>query len=887
MVKEQSLSVNNIRKVFLDFFAKNNHTIFPSSSLVPQNDTTLMFTNSGMVQFKQIFTDKESSNVKAAASSQKCLRAGGKHNDLENVGHTNRHHTFFEMLGNFSFGDYFKEQAIELAWRFITQELSLDKDRLYVTVYHSDDEAYEIWKKVSGFSDSKIIRITTDDNFWSMGNTGPCGPCSEIFYDYGENVEGGLPGTDNADGERFVEIWNLVFMQYDKDDEGNLHKLPKQCIDTGMGLERIASVMKGVCDNYETDIFLALINRSQIKSSNTTNRLAHRIIADHIRAAAFLIAEGVMPANEGSNYVLRRIIRRAARYAHQMGCNEPLLYQISPILTDASSAAYMADTYPELIRAKELIEVTLKLEEENFHETLLKGVNLLDKVTADLSYGDVVSGETAFKLYDTYGFPLDITLDILKEKKLKFDQEGFNHAMKEQKERAKNHLVSDVKAVEQVWFDIASLKTEFVGYELSQISDARVLSIVSKENKIIDCANAKEEVSIVLNKTPFYGESGGQQGDSGELQVVIREENLGLGVKDSIVRVLDTKKINGIYVHKCVVEAGSIIHGDIVKAKIDQEKRVCMQANHSATHLLHYALKDTLGSHITQKGSLVAPDKLRFDFSHSNALSEEELFLIEDKVNSMIRDNYSVFTEIQDRDKAISDGAVALFGEKYEDKVRVVNIGDSKELCGGTHVKYSGDIGFFKITSESAVAFGVRRIEAVTGKAAIDYVHSREITSKKIVDLLKVPTDSVIQSLQSLQRECKELKQKIEHLYSKLIKSESIKNINIGEVKFFSHIFTDIPTNTVRKFVIEQQKSHKVNTIIAIAVTEGKKAVLIVSVSGNLTDKIRATELVEFAAEVMASGKGGGNEELAQVGGDSRKVSDGITIVQDKLQSIF
>lgn len=872
----QGLSTGDIRKLFLDFFAKNHHIILPSSSLVPQNDATLMFTNSGMVQFKQIFTGKESSSIKTVATSQKCLRAGGKHNDLENVGHTNRHHTFFEMLGNFSFGGYFKEYAIELAWKFITQELLLDKNRIYITVYHNDYEACELWRKISGFSDDKIIRIATDDNFWSMGNTGPCGPCSEIFYDYGEEIEGGLPGSKNADGERFVEIWNLVFMQYDKDEAGNLHKLPKQCIDTGMGLERIASVMKGVCDNYEIDIFLALIDKSKEKSGNRVNKLAHRIVADHVRAAAFLIAGGVTPANEGASYVLRRIIRRAARYIHQMGCNEPLLHQIFPVLIDSSSSAYMADSYPELIRAKELIEMTLKSEEENFHETLLRGVNLLEKAAADLNEGDIISGEVAFKLYDTYGFPLDITLDILKEKKLKLDQEGFDAAMQQQK--AKSHWTGDKESVSRVWFDVAHLygRTEFVGYKLNQISDAKILCIVSKEEKIIDRANEGEEINIILNKTPFYAESGGQQGDTGELEVIFREKS-----KSGVVKVLDTQKIlNSIYVHKCVVESGMISSGGIVKAKIDCERRSNLRANHSATHLLHQVLKEVLGSHVAQKGSLVAQDKLRFDFSHNSSLSREEIFVIEDKVNSMIRDNHPVTTKIQNTDEAIKEGATALFGEKYEDEVRVITIGSSKELCGGTHVEYSGEIGFLKIISESAVAFGIRRIEAVTKKAAIECVHSKEIVLQKVADLLKVPVGSIAESIQNLQKENKELKQKIENLYLKLLKLENIKASSIGNVNFLSHVFTDIPANIVRKFVIEQQKYHKTDTIIAIAAVEGKKAVLIISVSDNLTERVSATELIK-----IINSNGGGSKTLAQVGCGSDEAA--TLEIENKLRNIF
>ncbi|MFP3025289.1 MAG: alanine--tRNA ligase, partial [Wolbachia sp.] len=703
------MKLNEIRERFIKFFVGNDHEQVSSSPLIPEHDPTLMFTNAGMVQFKNIFTGVQKTEMKRAVSSQKCLRAGGKHNDLENVGYTTRHHTFFEMLGNFSFGDYFKETAIEFAWKFITKELSLDKNRLSITVYHTDDEAYEIWRKISGFSSDKIIRITTDDNFWSMGSTGPCGPCSEIFYDHGS--------PNLQEGDRIVEIWNLVFMEFNKDEEGNLHKLPKKCIDTGMGLERIAAVMQNVHDNYDIDLFSALISKSQEYCGRTENKIAHKIVADHLRAAAFLIAEGVLPGNEGRNYVLRRLIRRAARYIHLLGYNDSLLHRIFPALIDSTSSAYMGDVYPELVRAKSLIETTLKSEEENFKDTLMKGINLLEKFTTDLKSGDTLPGESAFKLYDTYGFPLDITLDVLKEKKINFDQKGFDDAMGEQKERARTKWAgSGEKSVEQVWFDLINKfgKTEFVGYELGEIKDAKVLAVISFQNEVIDSAKEGEKITVILDKTPFYGESGGQVGDTGSFIVpsVIQVADTGIQKEEntwsragmttdciagSMVIVENTNKVNDLYLHRCIVKSGSMCKGDTVAASIDKERRQTLRRNHSATHLLHFTLRKILGDHVTQKGSLVAPDRLRFDFSHNTQVAQDQLFWVEDMVNSLIRENLSASTKIQSMNQAIDEGAMALFGEKYGDQVRVVNIGDSKELCGGTHVEHTGEIGLFKI----------------------------------------------------------------------------------------------------------------------------------------------------------------------------------------------
>ncbi|NSX83117.1 alanine--tRNA ligase [Wolbachia endosymbiont of Atemnus politus] len=838
------MKLNEIRERFIKFFVSNNHEQVSSSPLIPEHDPTLMFTNAGMVQFKNIFTGAQKTEMKRAVSSQKCLRAGGKHNDLENVGYTTRHHTFFEMLGNFSFGDYFKETAIELAWKFITEELFLDKNRLSITVYHTDDEAYEIWRKISGFSNDRIIKIATDDNFWSMGNTGPCGPCSEIFYDH--------VNPNLQDNDRIVEIWNLVFMEFNKDEEGNLQKLPKKCIDTGMGLERIAAVMQNVHDNYDIDLFSALISKSQEYCGNVENKVAHKIIADHLRAAAFLIAEGILPGNEGRNYVLRRLIRRAARYIHLLGYNDSLLHRIFPVL------AYMGDVYLELIRAKSLIETTLKSEEENFKDTLMKGINLLEKFAADLNPGDTLPGESAFKLYDTYGFPLDITLDILKEKKINFDQKGFDDAMEEQKERARAKWVgSGEKSVEQVWFDITDVfgKTKFVGYELSEVKDAKVLAIISHENKIIDSAKEGEKITILLDKTPFYGESGGQVGDTGSLTKSDR----------IIIIVENTNKINDLYLHRCVVKSGSICKDDIVTASIDKERRQNLRRNHSATHLLHFALRKILGDHVTQKGSLVAPDRLRFDFSHNAQVTQDQLFSIEDMVNSLIRENLSTSTKIQNMNQAIDEGAMALFGEKYDDQVRVVNIGDSKELCGGTHVEHTGEIGLFKIVTECSVAFGTRRIEALTGQEAINYVRDNETNLKKVAEFVKAPVNEIISRLSILNQERKESEAKMKNLYKKLVSAENIKSTEINEINFVSHAFIDIPASMIREFVLQQQKP---KTVIAFTATEKNKTVLIIKVSKDLTDRVSAKELVS-----TVTGRGcGGDAELAQTGCDSSDI---------------
>ncbi|QKX02035.1 alanine--tRNA ligase [Wolbachia endosymbiont of Dirofilaria (Dirofilaria) immitis] len=906
------MKLNEIRERFINFFVNNNHKHIPSSPLIPEHDTTLMFTNAGMVQFKNCFTGLQKIEAERAVSSQKCLRAGGKHNDLENVGYTTRHHTFFEMLGNFSFGDYFKETAIELAWKFITEELSLDKSRLSITIYHTDNESYKIWRKVSGFSDDKIIRIATEDNFWSMGNTGPCGPCSEILFDHAK--------PNLQDNDRTVEIWNLVFIEYNKDEEGNLQKLQKKCIDTGMGLERIAAVMQNVHDNYDIDLFSTIINKSQGYCANIENKVAHKIIADHLRSAAFLIAEGMLPGNEGRSYVLRRLIRRAACYIHQLGYNKPLLHHIFPVLIDSSSSAYMGDIYPELIRAKSLIEITLKSEEENFKDTLVKGINLLEKFIADLKPGDTLSGKSAFKLYDTYGFPLDITLDILKERRINFDQKGFDNAMEEQKERARAKWVvvgPGEKSVKQVWFDLIDKfgKTEFIGYESSEAKDAKVLAIISPKNKVINSAQKGDKITIILDKTPFYGESGGQSGDVGEFLFATPLISAEIHKKNNqscttnhtiqgIVTVENTNKIKDLYLHRCIVKSGSIHKGDIVTATIDKEKRKSIRMNHSATHLLHFVLKKTLGDHITQKGSLVASDRLRFDFSHNTQVTQNQLFLIEDMVNFLIRANLSTSTKIQSINQAMSEGAIASFGKKYGDQVRVVNIGDSKELCSGTHVECTGEIGLFKIVTECSISSGVRRIEALTGQEAINYVRNNEINLKKVAKSVKAPISEIINRLDILNQERKEFEAKIKKLYKKLLRIENIKSIEINRIYFISHAFTDIPVNIIREFVLQQQKP---KTVIAFTVTgknktlsqsfiiptshtgmmpnratnfspskKSSKTALIVKVSKDLADKISAKELVSTVTGKSCSG----NDELVQTGCND---SDIITAIYNYL----
>ena len=707
-------TTNDIRRSFLDYFAGHGHEIVPSAPLIPYNDPTLMFINAGMVPFKNIFTGVEKSSYSTATSSQKCVRAGGKHNDLDNVGYTARHHTFFEMLGNFSFGDYFKEQAIVHAWTLITKTWGISPDRLTVTVFHTDDEAFDLWKKIAGLPDERIIRIATSDNFWSMGDTGPCGPCSEIFYDHGPHIAGGPPGSPDEDGDRFVEIWNLVFMQYDQRGEGDRVDLPKPSIDTGMGLERIAAVMQGVHDNYDIDLFKALIAESGSLTGTATtgdNQASHRVIADHLRASSFLVADGVLPSNEGRGYVLRRIMRRAMRHAHLLGAKDPLMHRMVGSLTGE-----MGNAFPELIRAKPLIEETLLREETNFRQTLANGLKLLDAEIADMGDGDVLPGETAFKLYDTFGFPYDLTEDALRARSLRVDRDGFDKAMAEQKAAARAAWKgSGDQASDAVWFDIAEREgsSEFTGYT-SEEGEGVVVALVRDGQEIATAASG-DSVTLLTNQTPFYGESGGQMGDAGKLS----------GSDGFVAVVTDTRKPLGrLHAHQIEIRSGSVSVGDSIHLVVDKARRDTLRANHSATHLLHKALRHHLGDHVTQKGSLVAPDRLRFDFSHPTALTDAEIKAVEADVNAQIRGNSPVTTRLMSPDEAVAVGALALFGEKYGEEVRVLSMGRdldldySVELCGGTHVNALGDIGLMVIVSESAVASGVRRIEALTGEAA-------------------------------------------------------------------------------------------------------------------------------------------------------------------------
>ncbi|MEQ9684417.1 MAG: alanine--tRNA ligase, partial [Rhodospirillales bacterium] len=710
-------TVNDIRQAFLDYFAANGHQAVSSSPLVPLNDPTLMFTNAGMVQFKNVFTGNETRPYSRAVTSQKCVRAGGKHNDLENVGHTARHHTFFEMLGNFSFGDYFKELAIELAWNLVTKEFGLPADKLLVTVHTSDEDAAGLWRKIAGLPDSKIIRIPTSDNFWAMGDTGPCGPCSEIFYDHGDHIPGGPPGSPDEDGDRFIEIWNLVFMQFEQLTADERVELPKPSIDTGMGLERIAAVMQGTHDNYNIDLMQNLINASAEASgvaADGDHAVSHRVIADHLRASSFLIADGVLPSNEGRGYVLRRIMRRAMRHAHLMGCQDPLLYKLEQTLVDN-----MGKAYPELLRAQPLITETLKLEESRFKTTLDRGLKILDEATADMGAGGMLDGETAFKLYDTFGFPLDLTEDALKDKKIAVDTAGFNTAMERQRAEARKAWAgSGDAATETVWFGVRDEvgATEFFGYDTEQ-AEGQIRALIV-DGKRVDTAKAGDVVRVVANQTPFYGESGGQMGDQGVIATA----------EGARITVTDTQKMLGaLHVHVGKIEDGEVAVGDEALFTVDGTRRRRLRANHSATHLLHEALRRHLGEHVTQKGSLVAPDRLRFDISHPKAVTPEELALVEADVNAQVRANNDVLTRLMDPESAVEAGALALFGEKYGDEVRVVSMGTpedgdhyfSTELCGGTHVRRTGDIGVFKIVGEGAVAAGVRRIEAVTADGAL------------------------------------------------------------------------------------------------------------------------------------------------------------------------
>ncbi len=872
-------STNDIRRGFLDYFGGAKHDVVQSAPLVPYNDPTLMFVNAGMVPFKNVFTGLESRETPRAASSQKCVRAGGKHNDLDNVGYTARHHTFFEMLGNFSFGDYFKEQAITHAWTLLTKEWGLDPSRLTTTVYHTDDAAFDLWRKIAGLPEERIIRISTNDNFWSMGDTGPCGPCSEIFYDHGDHIFGGPPGSPDEDGDRFVEIWNLVFMQFERQDDGTDVPLPKPSIDTGMGLERIAAVMQGVPDNYDTDTFKALINASEELTGTKAvgeQKASHRVIADHLRSTSFLLADGVMPSNEGRGYVLRRIMRRAMRHAHILGAKEPLMHRLV-----GSLAAEMGAAYPELLRAQPLIEATLKQEETQFRRTLDKGIKLLDEATAGMTPGDILAGDTAFKLYDTFGFPYDLTEDALRAQGFGIDQAGFETAMNSQKAMARAAWKgSGAKASDDVWFDIAERAgpTEFTGYAASE-GEGQVVALV-KDGIEVQSAAANDAVTVITNQTPFYGESGGQMGDAG----VISSSNMRGEVTDT------AKPLGRLHAHQVTIGTGEIKVGDFVTLKIDTERRDSLRANHSATHLLHASLRNRLGEHVTQKGSLVAPDRLRFDFSHNQAVAPQEIALIEADVNAQIRGNQAVTTRLMTPDDAVAAGALALFGEKYGDEVRVLTMGKtddshySLELCGGTHVNALGDIALFTIVSEGAVASGIRRIEALTGEAARLWLVGRETQLKNVAAMLKTAPDEVGVRIETLISERKRMEKELSEAKNALALSggggPKVEAEQIGNVTFMGQVIAGIEPKALRGLADEQMKAIGTGIVAIIAANENSNTV-VVAVSPAYHGTVTAPDLVRAATEAMGAQGGGGRPDMAQGGGPA-----GAELAQAALDAI-
>jgi alanyl-tRNA synthetase len=865
-------SVNAIRSHFLSYFERHGHRIIPSSPLVPRNDPTLMFTNAGMVQFKDYFTGRTQPPIGRATTSQKCVRAGGKHNDLDNVGYTARHHTFFEMLGNFSFGDYFKDVAIELAWNLITGEFGIPKDRLIVTVFSEDDQAFNLWKKIAGLPESRIIRIATSDNFWAMGDTGPCGPCSEIFYDHGPEIPGGPPGSPDADGDRFIEIWNLVFMQYEQVAPDKRIDLPKPSIDTGMGLERIAAVLQGVHDNYDIDLFRALIAASvELTGVPATGeaRGSHRVIADHLRASNFLIADGVLPSNEGRGYVLRRIMRRAMRHAHLLGAEEPLLWRLVPVVMRE-----MGQAYPELVRAETLISETLLLEETRFRRTLARGIGLLEEATGNLSRGGVLAGDVAFRLYDTYGFPLDLTEDALKVRGIAVDKAGFDVAMEKQKAEARASWAGSGEAqTEPLWFTLRDRlgATEFLGYA-SDVAEGEVLALV-KNGAEVPSAGVDEEIAIVVNQTPFYAESGGQVGDTG----TIESDN-------GRVRVRDTqKRADGLFVHLGTVESGVISPGEAVRMAIDRERRSFIRANHSATHLLHAALRGVLGNHVAQKGSLVAPERLRFDFSHPKPMDESEIERVEALANRVILQDAPVETKLLDRDQAIASGAMALFGEKYGDEVRVVSMGrkpdgdeDGKawsvELCGGTHVGRTGEIGLVTVVNEGAVGAGVRRIEALTGETARLYLEEQEKRLKSAAATLKVRPEDVGERVTVLVEERRKLERELADAKKKLamgggVATGASETRTIAGINFLGRAVNGISPKDLKGLADDGKKQVGSGVVAFVGVSEDGKGAVVVGVTDDLTSRISAVDLVRKGAEAMGGKGGGGRPDLAQAGG--------------------
>ncbi|HEX8484740.1 alanine--tRNA ligase [Sphingomonas sp.] len=883
-------STNDIRRGFLDYFGNAGHKIVPSAPLVPQNDPTLMFVNAGMVPFKNVFTGLETRPYITATSSQKCVRAGGKHNDLDNVGYTARHHTFFEMLGNFSFGDYFKEQAITHAWTLLTREWGLPADKLTATVYHTDDEAFDLWRKIAGLPEHRIICIPTKDNFWAMGDSGPCGPCSEIFFDHGDHIPGGPPGSPDEDGDRFVEIWNLVFMQYEQEANEITGELPSKSIDTGMGLERIAAVMQGVHDNYDTDTFKALIAASGALTHTATTgdtQASHRVIADHLRTAGFLVADGVLPANEGRGYVLRRIMRRAMRHAHLLGAKEPLMHRLVPALV-----AEMGAAYPELVRAQPLIEATLAQEETRFRQTLDRGLKLLDEATAGMAAGGTLAGETAFKLYDTFGFPYDLTEDALRAQGLAVDRAGFDTAMAEQKRAARAAWKgSGAKASDDLWFDIAeeSGSTEFLGYA-SDTGEGEVVALV-RDGARVDHATTGDTVAVVVNQTPFYGESGGQVGDAGN---VFNDSGLRAIVTDT------SKQLGRIFVHHAMIEAGSIKVGDSVKLSIDVARRARIRANHSATHLLHEALRQRLGTHVAQKGSLVAPERLRFDFSQPVALGPADIAEVEAAVNAQVRGNGSVVTRLMTPDDAIAMGAMALFGEKYGDEVRVVSMGEdddgtySIELCGGTHVTALGDIGVFKVVGEGAVSSGIRRVEALTGEAARAYLTARDDKLREAAATLKSAPDDVPARVAALVEDRRRLERELAEAKKSLALAGSGAGTaggpagpeQIGGIAFTGQVLDGFDAKGLRGAVDEARQRIGSGVAMLVAVNDGRASVA-VGVTADLVATHNAVALLKIAVAALGGQGGGGRPDMAQGGGpDGAKAAEAVDAVRAALADL-
>ncbi|WP_298431474.1 alanine--tRNA ligase [uncultured Jannaschia sp.] len=859
-------SLNDIRSTFLDYFARQDHAVVDSSPLVPRNDPTLMFVNSGMVQFKNVFTGVEHRDYSRATTAQKCVRAGGKHNDLDNVGYTARHHTFFEMLGNFSFGDYFKSDAIPFAWELITKDFGIDASRLLTTVYHTDDEAFEIWRKV-GVPEDRIIRIATDDNFWRMGPTGPCGPCTEIFYDHGDHIPGGPPGSPDEDGDRFIEIWNVVFMQNEQFEDGTLRPLEMQSIDTGMGLERIGALLQGHHDNYDTDLMRALIEASAHATSTDADgpeNIHHRVIADHLRSTSFLIADGVMPSNEGRGYVLRRIMRRAMRHAHQAGAKDPVMHRLVPELV-----RQMGDHYPELVRGKSVIEETLRGEEERFRSTLDRGLRLLEDEVGRLPEGGTLGGAAAFKLYDTYGFPLDLTQDALREKGMAVDVAGFDAEMAEQKARARAAWSgSGEQADAAIWFDLAEEhgSTEFLGYD-TETAEGQVLALV-RDGDAIDAVEAGETAAMVLNQTPFYGESGGQVGDTG----TVRTEG-GRGT------ITDTKRIGGVFLHMVKVEEGRIAPGQTAELVVDHARRSAIRANHSATHLLHEALRAALGDHVAQRGSLNAPDRLRFDFSHGQAVTREQLTGIEAEVNAFIRQNSAVATRIMAPDDARALGAQALFGEKYGDEVRVVSMGRSDgsgkggdgatysiELCGGTHVGRTGEIGAFVTLGDQASSAGVRRIEALTGQAAMDHLRAQDARVSELANLFKAQADEVPDRVRALMDERKALQSEIAQLRRDAAMGAGAEASEINGMQAVLQVVSGVSGKDLGAMIDAQKQALGSGIVVLIADTGAKPAVA-AGVTKDLAERVSAVDLVKAAVEALGGRGGGGRPEMAQGGG--------------------